>query len=213
MSKFAILLAGEVVPSAKLRQQVEGARVIAADAGMVHAKPLHLSPELWVGDFDSTPQGLEEQWRNVPRQTHPAEKDASDGELAISEALRRGATSLILVGGLGGQLDHVMAHAGFLVALAKRDIPAYMTSGVEEARGLVHELTLPQLTPGTRLSVMPMADLQGLSITGVKWPLQNARVLLGSALSLANVSAGPVTITLKAGHAIVLTYHAGAPRG
>ena len=213
MSKFAILLAGEVVPSAKLRQQVEGARVIAADAGMVHAKPLHLSPELWVGDFDSTSQTLREQWHNVPRQTHPAEKDASDGELAVSEALRRGATSLILVGGLGGQLDHVLAHAGFLVALAKRDIPAFMTSGVEEARGLVRGLHLPQIRPGTRLSIMPLTDLQGLTITGVKWPLQNARVNLGSAMTLANIATGPVAITLKAGHAIVLTYHPEASHG
>jgi thiamine pyrophosphokinase len=210
MSKFAILLGGEVTPTARLKRQLEGARVIAADGGMAHAKLLRLVPELWVGDFDSTSQALSEHWHNVPRQTHPVEKDASDGELAISEALRRGATSLVLVGGLGGQLDHVLAHAGFLVALTRRDIAAFMTSGTEEARGLVSEMQLSDLATGTRLSIMPLTDLAGLSISGVKWPLQGAKVPLGSAMTLANIVTGNVQVSLKFGHAILITYHLGA---
>lgn len=206
MSKFAILLGGKVTPTVRLKHQLDGAHVIAADGGMVHAKPLKLSPELWVGDFDSTPPALAQTWRNVPRQTHPVEKDASDGELAISEALRRGATSLILVGGFGGQLDHALAHAGFLVALAKRNIPAFMTSGTEEARGLVGELHLA-LATDTRLSIMPLTDLIGLTITGVKWPLNNTKVPLGTAITLANIALGKVLITLKGGHAVAITYH------
>jgi len=206
MSKFAILLGGDVTPTPRLMHQLDGARVIGADSGMSHAKPLKLVPELWVGDFDSTSKELAAQWPNVPRQQHPADKDASDGELAISEAFRRGATSLVLVGGLGGQLDHVLAHAGFLIALAQRGMEAFMTSGLEEARGLVDEMKFTDLKSGTRLSVMPFTDLIGLDITGVKWPLKNKTVKLGTAYTLANVVEGMVDITLRAGSALVLTY-------
>jgi thiamine pyrophosphokinase len=206
MSKFAILLGGEVIPSPRLRRQLDGTRVIAADGGMAHAQRLKLVPELWVGDFDSTPKALADHWHNVPRQSHPVEKDASDGELAISEALRRGATSLILVGGMGGQLDHVLAHAGFLLALAKKEIEVVMTSGTEEARGLVGELELLDLNPGTRVSVMPFTDLIGFSISGVKWPLSARNVKLGTAFTLANVATGLVKMSLKSGTALVLTY-------
>ena len=206
MSKFVILLGGELTVTPRLLRQIDGARVIAADGGMAHAKTLKLVPELWVGDFDSTPKALADIWRNVPRQTHPVEKDASDGELAISEALRRSATSLILVGGMGGQLDHVLAHAGFLLALARREIDVMMTSGTEEARGLVNEMELNDLKAGTRVSVMPFTDLLSFSISGVKWPLSSRNVKLGTAFTLANVATGPVTMSLKAGTAIVLTY-------
>ena len=206
MSKFVILLGGELTVTPRLLRQIDGARVIAADGGMAHAKTLKLVPELWVGDFDSTPKALADIWRNVPRQTHPVEKDASDGELAISEALRRGATSLILVGGMGGQLDHVLAHAGFLLALARREIDVMMTSGTEEARGLVNEMELNDLKAGTRVSVMPFTDLLSFSISGVKWPLSSRNVKLGTAFTLANAATGPVTMSLKAGTAIVLTY-------
>jgi thiamine pyrophosphokinase len=206
MSKYAILLGGDLTPTPRLKRQLDGARVIAADAGMEHAKALHLVPELWVGDFDSTSRELADHWHNVPKQKHSADKDASDGELAVSEALRRGATNLLLVGGFGGQLDHVLAHCGFLVALAKREVEALMTSGLEEARGLTSHLQFTDLKKGTRLSIMPMTDLVGLDISGVKWPLKNKTVKLGTAFTLANVVEGKVEINIKAGQALALTY-------
>ena len=206
MSKFAILLGGAITPTARLKRQLDGARVIAADGGIVHATRLNMVPEIWMGDFDSSSKQLLDHWRNVPRQQHPVEKDASDGELAISEALRRGATSLILVGGMGGQLDHVLAHTGFLVALAKRDIDVFMTSGAEEAWGLAHKLELTDTKSGQRISVLPFTDLVGFSISGVKWPLAGRNVKLGTANTLANVAIGPVKLSLTAGSAVVVTY-------
>jgi thiamine pyrophosphokinase len=207
MSKYAILLGGKLTVTKRLRQQLEGVKYIAADGGITHAQALGVIPEVWVGDFDSTDKNLERKFEDIPRQTYPVEKDASDGELAISEALRQGATSLVLVGGFGGQLDHVLAHCGFLIALAKRDVEIFMTSGTEEAHALVGDITLANLPTGTRISLMPMTDLAGLSIAGVRWPLSKRNVKLGSALTLANVSEGEVKISLQHGHGIVLTYH------
>ncbi len=212
MSKFAILLGGPITPTPRLKRQLDGTRVIAADSGMSHAAALKLVPEIWVGDFDSSPKQLVDHWHNVPRQHYPAEKDASDGELAISEALRRGATSLILVGGMGGQLDHILAHAGFLLALAKRDIDVFMTSGSEEAWGLAHTVEISDANIGQRISVLPFTDLMGFSISGVKWPLAGRNVKLGTAHTLANVATGPVKISLSAGSAVVVSYP-GVTRG
>ncbi len=45
MSKFVILMAGEVTPTLRLKNQITGGRVIAADSGMKHAEPLGLTPE------------------------------------------------------------------------------------------------------------------------------------------------------------------------
>lgn len=206
MSKFAILLGGTVVPTKRLRMQLVGARVIAADSGMAHAAALNITPELWVGDFDSSNAVLQASYSKVPRQTHSVDKDATDGELAIAEAMRRGATNLILVGGSGGQLDHTLAHAGFLVALARRGMPAFLTSGTEEAYPLVEELYIDDVSIGSRISVVPMTDIKALTLTGVKWPLTKRDVPLGSALTLSNVVEGPVNIDLRFGAALVLIY-------
>jgi thiamine pyrophosphokinase len=208
MSKFVILLGGSVTPTQRLKEQIDGARIIAADGGIAHSVALALEPEpeLWVGDFDSSNADLQKAFAHVPRQAFPAEKDATDGELAIAEALRRGATQLILVGGFGGQLDHTLAHAGFLVALERRGMSAFMTSGHEEAYPLVEELYIDDVALGTRLSIVPMTDLKALTISGVKWPLTKRDVPLGAALTLSNVVEGPVNIDLRFGAALVLIY-------
>ncbi len=206
MSNFAILLGGTVKPTKRLKKQLEGARVIAADSGMQHADSLGLKPELWVGDFDSASPHLQKKHKDVPRQTYPVEKDATDGEIAIAEALRRSATSLILVGGFGGQFDHTLAHAGFLLALAKRGMDIFMSSGNEEAQALVGEVAIDDLSFGTRLSIAPFSDLRGLTLSGVKWPLAKRDVPLGSALTLSNIVTGSVRISLLSGSALILTY-------
>jgi thiamine pyrophosphokinase len=206
MPRFAVLLGGDVTATDRLIQQIAGCRVIAADSGMGHAQALGVVPELWVGDFDSSSAGLEEQYASVPRQVFPPAKDATDGEIAVTEALRRGATSLVLVGGLGGQFDHMLAHGVMMLALAQRDLPVFTTSGHEEAYPLVRDLTLPDLAHGTRISVVGFTALKSLSISGVQWPLTSRDVPFGSSLTLSNVSIGDVHVTLAFGQALVMVY-------
>ena len=133
MTRFAILLGGDMTPTARLLAQIRGARVIAADSGMMHAAALGVVPELWVGDFDSAGSELTMQYREVPRDTFPAEKDATDGAIAVEEAIRRGARDILLLGGLGGQTDHAVGLLGQSISIARRGFSCLLTSGLEEA--------------------------------------------------------------------------------
>lgn len=206
MSKFVILMAGDVTPTLRLKNQIAGARVIAADSGMRHAESLSLQPELWVGDFDSTPTLLRDQWSHVEQERFPAAKDKTDGELAVDAAIKRGATEILLLGAFGGQFDHVLAHAALLHVIASKGIRTFGTSGIEEAWPLTTSLSLWQIPSGTRVSVVGLTDLKAISILGTKWPLQKRDVPFGSTLTLSNESKGDVSITLEQGRAMVLLY-------
>ncbi len=206
MPTYAILLGGDLTPTPRLRHQLQGARVIAADSGIAHAVALGLSPELWVGDFDSAGSELMDVFARVPRHVFPVEKDATDGDIAVSEAFRRGATAIILVGGFGGQFDHSLSHAAMLLAMAKREIPCMMSSGHEEAHPLSFELLIPDVVPGTRISVVPMSDIKGLTLRGVKWPLEHKNVPFGSTLTLSNEATGDVTVECDLGTGLVILY-------
>jgi len=208
MARFAILLGGDLTVTARLRKQLAQARVIAADRGMIHAAVLGLAPELWVGDFDSAGSELAVQYKHVARHTHSAEKAATDGSLAIAVALERGAGELVLVGGFGGQADHMLGHFGQVLHLAKSGIAGFITSGDEEAYPLIAGSLKIDLPEQSRLSIVPYTDLAGLDIEGVKWPLVKRDVALGSTLTLSNVAHGPVRIGLEAGHAIAIAYPA-----
>ena len=206
MTRFSILLDGALTPTDRLRGQVVGSRVIAADGGIRHAAALGLDVELWVGDFDSAEPDLIALNADVERQTHPAAKDRTDGEIAIDEAVRRGAREMILVGGLGGQSDHALAHIMLGLRLERGGIPVVITSGREEAWPLLPGLRKIDLPAQCRISIVALADLAGLSLAGVEWPLVDRSVELGSSLTLSNVVTGPLEITLEQGHGVVVTY-------
>jgi thiamine pyrophosphokinase len=206
MSKFAILMSGDVTPTPRLSSQLSGARVIAADSGMKHAEVLAVSVELWVGDFDSSDTALQEHYKRVPRQQHPIAKDKTDGELAVDEALARGASEIILVGAFGGQFDHALAHVTKLVALAERNVKAFATSGTEEGWPLVSSLSLWQIPRGTSLSLVGLTPLLGLNISGVRWPLHKRDISMGDTLTLSNEAQGDISISLQQGRAVVLVY-------
>lgn len=206
MTRFAILLGGDLIVTPRLRAQIRGARLIAADSGMMHAAALGAVPELWVGDFDSAGSELTLQYRDVPRETFPAEKDATDGAIAVDEAITRGASEIVLLGGLGGQTDHTAGLLGQSIEIARRGISCLLTSGAEEAWPLLPGRMRVDLPPHSRLSIIPFSDLDGLDLTGVKWPLSNRRVPLGSTLTLSNMALGPVEIGLRSGHAVAIAY-------
>ena len=161
-----MLLGGNLTVTPRLKTQIEGSRFIAADSGMMHAAALRVMPELWVGDFDSAGSELTIQYRDVPRQSFPAEKDATDGALAVAEAIRRGADDLILLGGLGGQTDHTTGLLGQSLRIARQGLRCLLTSGAEEAYPLLAGDCLLDLAPGTRLSLIPFANFAGLDLDG-----------------------------------------------
>ena len=209
-TRFSILLGGSLMPTDRLAQQTRGSRVIAADSGILHAETLGLAVELWVGDFDSTPKAEIPRFAQVPREEWPADKDRTDGEIAADAAIARGATSILFVGGLGGQTDHALGHFTLALRLARQGVKVLISSGDEEAMPLIagsHELDLP---PASRLSLIALTDLKSLTLKGVRWPLSAADIPLGSTWTLSNIAEGLVQIQLEAGYGIAVAYPASA---
>ena len=86
--------------------------LICADSGYRHCVQLGFSPQLVLGDFDSY-AGVVQSDCELLR--YPIEKDDTDTMLAVKQALQRGYERLVLVGMLGGRLDHTLANIQTLV--------------------------------------------------------------------------------------------------
>lgn len=204
-SAFLILLGGELSTTDRLQRQISGRRVIAADGGMRHARMLDVEPEIWVGDFDSATAVLQEHWRHVERMPFPAEKNFTDGEIAVEEALKRGARSLVLAGSLAGERsDHALLHMTYACSLAQSGLDIQLTSGAEEAWPLLPGSRSFELPVASLFSIINFTPVEGLHIEGARYPLTDHELAFGSSRTLSNVAEGPVTITMRSGSAILV---------
>ena len=207
--RAAILLAGPLTLSPGLKAALKKAGlVIAADGGIRHAEALGRAPDLWVGDFDSTPLELKRRYAQLPRERHPRDKDATDGELAVQAALKGSARALLLAGALGGEPDHALAHQLLALKLALEGVETILSDGRTWAWPLVPPGLGLELPPGAGLSLVPLDDLEGLTLSGTRWRLSGARVQAGGTRTLRNQAQGPVAIQLKKGRAMVFAWPA-----
>lgn len=202
---FTILLGGSLAITDRVRGAVENTRVIAADGGMRHARALGLTPELWVGDFDSSSADLFDDWPGVERQPYPAQKAATDGEIAVTAALERGARRVVLLGALGGERsDHALQHFAQALHLREQGLDVLLSSGEEEAMPLLPGTLTADLPSGALFSIVGFTGLKGLDIEGARYPLADFTLPFGSSRTISNVALGPITLTLKSGRGLLL---------
>jgi thiamine pyrophosphokinase len=205
MSRFTILLGGDLTVTPRLHEQIAGTHVVAADSGLLHAAPLKVAPELWVGDFDSTEPDLLDTYDGIERIIYPADKDSTDGELAVGEALKRGATSLVLAGAFGGpRADHAFLHLALAIQLAERGVAVLLTSGTREGSVLSHGRRSYDYPRGTIFSVLGFSELRGLTVEGAEWPLDDVTVPFGSSLTISNVVKDGLVVRLREGRALLV---------
>ena len=162
----------------------EGGFVICADGGWKHAEALGITPDLVVGDFDSAPRP------NLPGVEiiqHRPEKDDPDMMLALQQALDRGYRKITLLGGTGGRLDHTFANFQTLLYAAHHGADARLIDERNEVLILQNgSITLPR-REDTKLSVFAFSErAEGVSESGVQYPLDRATLTYGRPLGLSN---------------------------
>ena len=101
----AVVLAGELVAGPRVESTLDDADlVIAADGGAASLRRVGFVPNVLIGDLDSISEaGLKELQRAVPDiRRFPTRKDQTDADLAVGEAVSRGATEITVLGAFGG---------------------------------------------------------------------------------------------------------------
>jgi thiamine pyrophosphokinase len=194
--------------------------IIAADGGAEWLDAQGIAPHVVVGDLDSADPALVDRLAaaRVAIERHPVDKDASDLELGVAAATKAGADEIVVLGALGGALDHLLANvlllgssalAGRSIRLVRGATSTRLLTGPAEA-----ELDGP---PGSRVSLLAVgAAANGVSTQGLRWALADDRLESGSSRGLANVvEAVPARVWLEDGLLLVIESSAreagGAP--
>ncbi len=188
----------------------ERAYVVAADSGLHQAARLGLHVDRVVGDFDSAdPDAVAAAAAaGATLERHPAEKDATDLELALDAAMRAGAHAITVVGGGGGRLDHLLANVAVLTS--ERYAAVTVRAVVGRARLAVLHGGRPPLSitgpVGSLVTLLAYGGAaSGITTTGLQYALAGDDLGTGTARGVSNVLVEPyATIALGRGTLVVI---------
>ncbi|MGN1350129.1 MAG: thiamine diphosphokinase [Anaerovoracaceae bacterium] len=184
MSEFCLIISG--APECYIPVSFQKADyVIACDAGYIHAQRAGIVPDLVVGDFDSYQGMVDGRIREVIR-TKP-EKDDTDTMMAVKEALRRGYQRIMLLGALGGRIDHSLANISLTAFAAERGADLQILDGHHQIFAVRRGRRRIARSTWRNLSVFAFdTECTGVTLRGVKYPLENAVLKNSFALGVSN---------------------------
>lgn len=204
-----VFAAAPLEPTARLHARLSALKqpyVVAADRGATTALVFGYQPNVVIGDLDSIDASTlrELQQRDVPIETYPRDKDATDGQLAVERALQVHPSQLLMLGFLGGpRLDQALANVLLLVGVKSR------TFLLDEHNECV--LVRPgapytwQTEPDEVASLLSLSgEARGVRTYGLRWPLTGETLRLGETRGVSNEPiATSVTVSIERGLLLV----------
>lgn len=181
-------LSGLAVPAAR--------RVIAADSGVATAFELGLRVDELIGDLDSASGELQKQVLDSGGRIHrhPEAKDATDLELALAAAVTQGPPPrrVIVLGGVGGRLDHLIAGALLLASPSwvgadstRTHVEAWL--GKAKITVIRNSAVLEAMAPGYLVSLVAVGGVaRGVTASGLLYELRGVDLAPGTSLGVSN---------------------------
>ena len=185
--------------SARLR---EDDFFICCDSGLKHRAGLGITPDLIVGDFDSH----ENPRLDIETIVLPREKDDTDTVFAAKEALKRGFQDFLLVGVIGGRLDHTLGNVSLLLMLdAQRKSAVALDDWSEMEIVSDRPARIEDWYP--YFSLLNISGLaRGITIRNAKFPLTDGEITCEYQYGVSNEVLPGMTaeVTVKTGRLLLL---------
>lgn len=197
--KIVIVADGDVNVTALRRAAAAGGDergpiVLAADGGALKAEAAGLPVDLVLGDGDSLDDAAQGRLREAGTRVRlvAPEKDLSDMELCLREALALGATSVRIHGALGGtRPEHSLANLALLALpeLAGLDVSVEHGASVIRLFGSAEGPGAIELSGEIEdfVSLLPLSPgAQGVTTQGLRYPLDDEDLTYGPSRGLSN---------------------------
>jgi thiamine pyrophosphokinase len=186
-----VVAGGGTAPPDRALGVPPGARVLAANGGFARARALGLDVDALVGDLDSVAPGdLDAALAAGTRiERHPAEKDATDLELALDAALALAPERILVLAGEGGRLDHLLS--GLLLLGSHRYAGVRLDAVLGPTRiQVIRETRTLKGEPGALVSLLALhGPAEGVRTEGLVYPLVGETLEAGSSRGVSNVFA------------------------
>lgn len=176
--------------------------VIAADGGYAALRAAGIAPHVVIGDFDSLGA--------APKEEHvitlPTVKDVTDTYAAIDYGKQHGFEVFYLYGCTGGRVDHTLANIQTAAELARSGVRCVIVGKTQIITAISAETVAFSEKSTGFLTVLSHTDVcEGVSLKGLKYELENARLSNCFPLGVSNEFVGrKAAITVGSGIAILV---------
>ena len=145
---------------------------IFCDSGLYHQETLGIEPHLIVGDFDSH----DDPHLDVETIVLPREKDDTDTVFAVKEAVKRGFDDFLLLGVVGGRLDHTLGNVSILLMLHSLGKRALLVDDYSEMEIVSKDpVYIDDSFPFFSLLNIS-GTAKGITVEDAKYPLRDAEI-------------------------------------
>lgn len=152
--------------------------IIGVDNGLRFLYENGICPTHVVGDFDTAKPELVAHYRaqkGIEIRTFNPVKDSTDTQIAIELALELQSTSIVILGGTGSRLDHVLGNIQSMMLAKKAGVSCELLDEHNRIRLLSETLVLKKSEQyGDFVSLIPLTTVvDGVNLKGFKYPLHN----------------------------------------
>lgn len=203
MKRGLIITGGESPPVKIIRQEADQSSIIvAADSGFDTALRCGITPDFVVGDMDSViSNGQLESFPGDRVLRHPHDKDDTDTEIALKLVREKGMKYIVLIGGGGGRLDHLI---GILSLFDRDNRPDEWYTGYEHVFSIYDGFELHDAV-GHRVSLFPAGKERcTMTSSGLKWPLDGLSWEKGDVGISNEITDNNMTIQMITGRLIMV---------
>lgn len=180
--------------------------VVAVDMGLERIHQLGLRPNLIVGDLDSVSNELLAMYPSSIIQRHPAEKNATDTELAISTCINMNCfAEIIICNTLDGRFDHALA----IIQNLLEHVASSSRIRVETESQVLFFISSNEVLAGRvgqTISLVPFTpEVVFSSSEGLQYPLNNLTIKQHQSRGISNViRSNPAMIIKQRGEALAI---------
>ena len=163
--------------------------IICADGGIRHCLNMNLTPDLWIGDFDSCNfEGVRKsavQLKNVETITLSVCKDETDTHKACIVAADKGFKEIVMIGSAGTRLDHTLSNIHILEFMLKKGIDAKIINEKNTIR--VFDEYVKISNNRKYISLLPLdKEVTVTKTVGLKYPLSNFDLSRAVSMGVSN---------------------------
>jgi len=168
--------------------------ILCADGGYSFARMEGIKPNVLIGDFDSMNfSDIESDLRNKGSINNcevirvAVEKDDTDTMICLQYGIDKGFDEFFIIGGLGGRLDHTIANLQTMSYAVDHQHTIWFLDGKNRATLRNPGRITIQKLAGFKISLFTFGDsCDGVSIQGVKYPLENCLLNNSFPLGVSN---------------------------